>query len=203
MLARRNRTNPAGPHCGVEPGAHQRGASFGASVGLAATAPRHCGRPRPARPVLLGRRRPRPQRHGRARRQCRRRGWDCRGGLHRRGRRAARGPTPPNCGRTSPRCSRIASPWTSGSPTASASTRSAAARRPTCPGSDVTVDNEASDTATVLEIRAPDEIGLLHRITRALFDSGARCRLGPGFHARRNGRRRLLRTGVRRVKGDR
>ena len=40
------------------------------------------------------------------------------------------------------------------------------------PGSDVTVDNEASDTATVLEIRALDEIGLLHRITRALFDAG-------------------------------
>jgi [protein-PII] uridylyltransferase len=39
------------------------------------------------------------------------------------------------------------------------------------PGSDVSVDNEASETATVLEIRAPDEIGLLHRITRALFDA--------------------------------
>ncbi len=40
------------------------------------------------------------------------------------------------------------------------------------PGSDVSVDNEASETATVLEVRAPDEIGLLHRITRALFDAG-------------------------------
>ncbi len=40
------------------------------------------------------------------------------------------------------------------------------------PGSDVKVDNEASETATVLEIRAPDEIGMLHRITRALFDAG-------------------------------
>ena len=40
------------------------------------------------------------------------------------------------------------------------------------PGSDVSVDNEASETATVLEIRAPDEIGLLHRITRALFEAG-------------------------------
>ncbi len=39
------------------------------------------------------------------------------------------------------------------------------------PGSDVSVDNEASDTATVMEVRAPDEIGLLHRITRALFES--------------------------------
>ncbi len=40
------------------------------------------------------------------------------------------------------------------------------------PGSDVNVDNDASETATVLEVRAPDEIGLLHRITRALFDAG-------------------------------
>ncbi len=40
------------------------------------------------------------------------------------------------------------------------------------PGSDVRVDNEASETATVLEIRALDEIGMLHRITRALFDAG-------------------------------
>jgi [protein-PII] uridylyltransferase len=40
------------------------------------------------------------------------------------------------------------------------------------PGSDVSVDNDASETATVLEVRAPDEIGLLHRITRTLFDAG-------------------------------
>ena len=40
------------------------------------------------------------------------------------------------------------------------------------PGSDVTVDNEASETATVLEIRALDEIGFLYRITRTLFDAG-------------------------------
>lgn len=40
------------------------------------------------------------------------------------------------------------------------------------PVSGVVVDNEASETATVLEVRAPDEIGLLHRITRALFDAG-------------------------------
>ncbi len=39
------------------------------------------------------------------------------------------------------------------------------------PGSDVSVDNEASQTATVLEVRAPDEIGLLHRITRAMFEA--------------------------------
>jgi [protein-PII] uridylyltransferase len=40
------------------------------------------------------------------------------------------------------------------------------------PASDVSVDNDASETATVLEVRAPDEIGLLHRITRTLFDAG-------------------------------
>ncbi len=40
------------------------------------------------------------------------------------------------------------------------------------PESDVSVDNEASETATVLEVRAPDEIGLLHRITATLFDAG-------------------------------
>ena len=38
-------------------------------------------------------------------------------------------------------------------------------------GSDVSVDNDASETATVLEVRAPDEIGLLHRITRILFEA--------------------------------
>lgn len=34
----------------------------------------------------------------------------------------------------------------------------------------VVVDNEASGSATVLEVRARDELGLLHRVTRALFD---------------------------------
>ena len=38
------------------------------------------------------------------------------------------------------------------------------------PGSDISVDIEASEKATVFEVRAPDEIGLLHRITRALFE---------------------------------
>jgi [protein-PII] uridylyltransferase len=39
------------------------------------------------------------------------------------------------------------------------------------PGADVRVDNEASESATVLEVRAPDEVGLLHRITRVLFEA--------------------------------
>ena len=47
--------------------------------------------------------------------------------------------------------------------------RRSAAQPPVC---EVTVDNDASETATVLEVRAPDEIGLLHRITRALFNAG-------------------------------
>jgi [protein-PII] uridylyltransferase len=38
-------------------------------------------------------------------------------------------------------------------------------------GSDVSIDNDASETSTVLEVRAPDEIGLLHRITRILFEA--------------------------------
>jgi [protein-PII] uridylyltransferase len=38
-------------------------------------------------------------------------------------------------------------------------------------GSDVRVDNEASESATVLEVRAPDEVGLLHRVTHALFEA--------------------------------
>jgi [protein-PII] uridylyltransferase len=39
------------------------------------------------------------------------------------------------------------------------------------PGADVRVDNGASESATVLEVRAPDEVGLLHRITRVLFEA--------------------------------
>ncbi len=40
------------------------------------------------------------------------------------------------------------------------------------PGPEVSVDNDASESATVIEVRAPDEVGLLHRITGALFDQG-------------------------------
>jgi [protein-PII] uridylyltransferase len=39
------------------------------------------------------------------------------------------------------------------------------------PGRDVSFDIDASDTATVVDVRAPDEIGLLHRITRTLFEA--------------------------------
>jgi [protein-PII] uridylyltransferase len=34
----------------------------------------------------------------------------------------------------------------------------------------VTLDNDASATATVVEVRAPDRTGTLYRITRALAD---------------------------------
>ncbi|MDQ3898546.1 MAG: ACT domain-containing protein, partial [Actinomycetota bacterium] len=42
----------------------------------------------------------------------------------------------------------------------------------TPPRTQVTVDGEASDTATVVEVRAPDRIGTLYRITRVLADLG-------------------------------
>lgn len=35
---------------------------------------------------------------------------------------------------------------------------------------EVTIDNDASATSTVVEVRASDEIGLLNRVTQALFD---------------------------------
>jgi [protein-PII] uridylyltransferase len=40
------------------------------------------------------------------------------------------------------------------------------------PRTDVAVENGASDTATVVDVRAPDRIGTLYRITRALADLG-------------------------------
>jgi [protein-PII] uridylyltransferase len=39
------------------------------------------------------------------------------------------------------------------------------------PDTDVSIDNDASDSATVIEVRAPDEVGMLHRITNALFEA--------------------------------
>jgi len=40
------------------------------------------------------------------------------------------------------------------------------------PRTDVTLHGDASDTATVVEVRAPDRIGTLYRITRVLADLG-------------------------------
>jgi [protein-PII] uridylyltransferase len=36
----------------------------------------------------------------------------------------------------------------------------------------VTVDNSLSDTHTVVEVKAPDRVGLLHLVTRALAAEG-------------------------------
>jgi len=46
--------------------------------------------------------------------------------------------------------------------------RGPTAARPT--SLQVEVENDASASSTIVEIRAPDEVGLLHRVTRALFD---------------------------------
>ncbi len=46
--------------------------------------------------------------------------------------------------------------------------RRPSAARPVVP--QVTVDNEASASSSVVEVRAVDEVGLLHRVTGALFD---------------------------------
>ena len=45
--------------------------------------------------------------------------------------------------------------------------------RPSTPGpARVTVDNSLSDTHTVVEVKAPDRVGLLHMVTRALAAEG-------------------------------
>jgi [protein-PII] uridylyltransferase len=45
--------------------------------------------------------------------------------------------------------------------------------RPSTPGpARVTIDNSLSDTHTVVEVRAPDRLGLLYRVTRALAAEG-------------------------------
>jgi [protein-PII] uridylyltransferase len=40
----------------------------------------------------------------------------------------------------------------------------------------VLVDNDASAVATIVEVRAPDAVGLLYRITRTLADLGVDVR---------------------------
>ncbi len=135
------------------------------------TRPRWSWPPRPARPALRRRRRAGPSRHGCACGQCERRGRRGRRGLHGRGRPrhlARHRPPPGGPGR---RPGRASCPWRSGSPNAAGSTRRRRRSAAHVPGTDVRVDNDASDSATVLEVRAPDEVGLLHRITRALFEA--------------------------------
>ena len=83
---------------------------------------------------------------------------------------AARGRTAPGSGRISRPCSPTGWP----SPTGSGKARDYAnGRRRPPPGRSIRTsssDNEASATSTVVEIRAVDEVGLLHRVTRTLFD---------------------------------
>ncbi len=67
----------------------------------------------------------------------------------------------------------------------------------------VTVDNNASATATVVEVRAEDVVGQLHRITQALVDCRPRRDVGQGLHLRLRRGGRLLRAGPRRREGDR
>ena len=68
-------------------------------------------------------------------------------------------------------------------------------RRPVSPvpsTPDVTIDNEASAESTVIEVRAEDAVGLLHRVTAALFALDldvVAARVSTG----RRGLRRLLR----------
>ena len=63
--------------------------------------------------------------------------------------------------------------WRPGWPTGPASTPAARAVLAATPArTQVTVDTEASATATVVEVRAPDRIGTLYRITRVLADLG-------------------------------
>ena len=140
------------------------------AVRLAPTAPGHRRGTGPAGPPLLGGGGAGPQRHGRAGGQRERRGRRGRRGVHRRGGpghlarhgQAARGPgrraLRPDGHRRAPLRARAGLP-----PPARLGRH--------LPESDVSVDNEASETATVLEVRAPDEIGLLHRITRTLFEA--------------------------------
>ena len=79
-------------------------------------------------------------------------------------------PTPPGSAPTWPPCCRAGWPsgerLTDGSPPIGS--RPSAAHLPGC---DVRVDNDASATSTVIKVRAPDEVGLLHRITRSLFEA--------------------------------
>ena len=69
-------------------------------------------------------------------------------------------------------------------------------RRRCAPG--VAFDNRASATATVIDVQAPDSIGLLHRITRALAELDLDIRKAQGVDGRPAGRRRLLRARRRR-----
>ncbi len=65
----------------------------------------------------------------------------------------------------------------------------------------VTVDNSLSDTHTVVEVKAPDRLGLLYLVTRALAAEGSRHRHREDRHRSGPRARRLLRDGPRRPEG--
>ena len=134
--------------------------------------PSHGGGTGPFRAVLVGGRCPRPQWHGRAGRQHQRRGGHRGRGLS--PSRSRRG-TWPDTAKFREDLAAVLSDRLALGERLSERERVYPLRRGSAahlPGSDVRIDNEASETATVLEVRAPDEIGLLHRITAALFDLG-------------------------------
>jgi len=76
----------------------------------------------------------------------------------------------------------------------------------------VVADNDASASSTVLELRAPDEVGLLHRVTQALFDcaldvvSARVSTIGPevvdAFYVRTAGGQKVTDPAVLRSVGD-
>ena len=103
------------------------------------------------------------------------------------------GLTRPSCARTWLRCSLTA--WRSAnvSPSVNGSTSTVGEVPQNLPSVEVSVDNEASETATVLEVRTRDEIGLLHRVTRALFEEGLDVVSARVSTLGRRGGRRLLR----------
>ena len=70
-------------------------------------------------------------------------------------------------------------------------------RRPATPPA-VLVDNDASPRRTVVEVHAPDAIGVLYRITRALAELDLDIRSAKVQTLGRPGRRRLLRARRRR-----
>ena len=74
--------------------------------------------------------------------------------------------------------------------------------RPSTPGpARVTVDNSLSDTHTVVEVKAPDRVGLLYLVTRALAAEGldiATAKIATDLRPRA---RRLLRDGPRGPQG--
>ena len=168
--ARRQPAGPA-PHPRGLPALMDEVRASGLPVGLPRPAPGGRGRARPPGPALRRRRRAGPARHGRAGGQRERRGRRGGRGLHGRGRPghlARHGPAP---GGPGGRAGRPAGHRGTAVRAGAGLPGPPAVRRPTCSGADVRVDNDASDSATVLEVRAPDEVGLLHRITRVLFEA--------------------------------